>query len=58
MGAYIALIAGYSDDLNSLTPIPVVNLLVVVLGLPVVAFTIAWLVGGREPAAIARQALD
>jgi putative ABC transport system permease protein len=58
MGAYVALIAGYSDDLGRLTPIPIVNLLVVVLGLPVVASTVAWLAGGREPAAIARQALD
>jgi putative ABC transport system permease protein len=58
MGAYVALIAGYSDDLGRLTPIPVVNLLVVVLGLPIVASSVAWLVGGREPAAIARRALD
>jgi putative ABC transport system permease protein len=58
MGAYVALIAGYSDDLSRLTHVPVVNLLVVVLGLPVVASTVAWLLGGREPAAIARQALD
>ncbi|MEP7114291.1 MAG: FtsX-like permease family protein, partial [Ilumatobacteraceae bacterium] len=58
IGAYIALIAGYGEDLGRLTPIPVVNLLVVVLGLPIVASSVAWLVGGREPAAIARQALD
>ena len=58
MGAYVALIAGYSDDLGRLTHVPIVNLLVVVLGLPVIASTVAWLVGGREPAAIARQALD
>jgi putative ABC transport system permease protein len=58
MGAYVALIAGYSDDLSRLTRVPIANLLVVVLGLPVVAATVAWLVGGREPAAIARQALD
>ena len=58
VAAYVALIAGYSDDLSPLTPIPVVNLLVVILGLPVVAFAVAWLVGGREPAAITRQALD
>jgi putative ABC transport system permease protein len=58
IGAYIALIAGYQDDLGRLTPIPVVNLLVVVVGLPIVASSVAWLVGGREPAAIARQALD
>jgi putative ABC transport system permease protein len=58
MGAYIALIAGYQEELGRLTPIPVLNLLVVVLGLPVVASSVAWLVGGREPAAITRQALD
>jgi putative ABC transport system permease protein len=58
MGAYVALIAGYSDDLSGLTHVPVVNLLVVIIGLPVLASAIAWLVGGREPAAIARQALD
>jgi putative ABC transport system permease protein len=58
IGAYIALIAGYGEDLGRLTPIPFVNLLVVVLGLPIVASSVAWLVGGREPAAIARQTLD
>jgi putative ABC transport system permease protein len=58
VGAYVALIAGYSDDLSRLTHVPILNLLVVVLGLPVVASAVAWLVGGREPSAIARQALD
>jgi len=58
MGAYVALIAGYSDDMSGLSHVPIVNLLVVVLGLPVLASAIAWLVGGREPSAIARQALD
>jgi putative ABC transport system permease protein len=58
MGAYIALIAGYSDDLSQLSPIPIVNLLIVVLGLPVVACMVAWLLGGREPPTIARQAID
>jgi putative ABC transport system permease protein len=58
LGAYVALIAGYEEDLGRLTPVPVVNLLVVVLGLPFAASVVAWLVGGREPAAIARQALD
>ncbi len=57
-GAYIALIAGYSDDLSPLSPAPVVNLLIVVVGLPVIASTVGWLLGGREPPSIARQALD
>jgi putative ABC transport system permease protein len=58
MGAYIALIAGYEENRGRLTPVPVGNLLIVVLGLPIVASTVAWLVGGREPATIARRALD
>jgi putative ABC transport system permease protein len=58
LGAYVGLIAGYQDDLSPLAPIPILNLSVVIVGLPIVAAVVAWLLGGREPSAIARQALD
>ena len=58
VGAYIGLIGGYQDDLGPLAPIPISNLAIVVVGLPLVAGAVAWLVGGREPPVLARQALD
>jgi putative ABC transport system permease protein len=57
-GAYVGLLGGYQDKLSPLVPIPITYLAVVVLGLPIVAGAVAWLVGGREPAALTRRALD
>lgn len=57
-GAYMALTAGYSDDLSRLNPVPVVHLLVIILGLPAVAAVAGWLLAGREPPVIARQLLE
>jgi putative ABC transport system permease protein len=58
-GAYIGAIA-YSfdnqlDGLGSLTDIPLTNLLVILIGMPVIAAVAGWLLAGREPGAIARQ---
>jgi putative ABC transport system permease protein len=58
VGAYVALAAGYSADLGKLASPPVVNLLLLGLGLPLVATTAGWLLAGREPRTFARQALD
>ncbi|MGH9249517.1 MAG: hypothetical protein ACRD0W_08405 [Acidimicrobiales bacterium] len=53
--AYAGLSAGYADDLGALRPVPVVNLLAIALGLPIVAATAAWLLAGREASALARN---
>ena len=57
-GAYAGLSAGYADDLGALRPVPVVNLLAVAVGLPVVAATAAWLLAGREPPSLARNPIE
>ncbi len=61
-GAYIGAIA-YSwdnklDGIGSLLNIPVSNLLTILVGMPLVATVVAWLLAGREPATIARQPVD
>ena len=57
-GAYAALGAGYADDLAALRPVPVANLLTIVVGLPIVAAAAAWLLAGREPPSVARSPMD
>ena len=68
-GAVIGVVAGYVaaigffrasqlDTLSSLTSIPVANLLLVIVGMPLIAALGGWLVAGREPAAIARRPLE
>jgi putative ABC transport system permease protein len=57
-GAYLALVAGYLGDIGALTPVPVVNLLAITVGIPTVAATAGWLLAGREPPALARQAME
>jgi putative ABC transport system permease protein len=47
-GAYLGLAAGYVGDLDQLVPVPVVNLLTLVAGVPTVAALGGWLVSGRE----------
>jgi putative ABC transport system permease protein len=57
-GAYIALLVWYRSDLSPLRRVPVGNLVVIVVGLPVLAAVGGWLLAGREPSAIARQPLE
>jgi putative ABC transport system permease protein len=57
-GAYIALAAGYHDELGKLVPVPVAHLSVIVVGLPLAAAAAGWLLAGREPRGVSRQALD
>ncbi|MCU1388502.1 MAG: hypothetical protein JWL72_1840, partial [Ilumatobacteraceae bacterium] len=57
-GAIVALIAVFHSHLTRLTPIPVVDLLAIGIGLPLVATIAGWLVAGREPRAFSRQMLD
>ena len=62
VAAYIAAIA-YSfdnslDGLSELSNIPLRNLLIIVVGMPLVAAAAGWLLAGREPAAIGHQPLE
>jgi putative ABC transport system permease protein len=60
--AYLGAIA-YSwdnklDGLGSLTNVPIRNLLLIIVGMPLIAAAASWLLAGREPSAIARQPLE
>jgi putative ABC transport system permease protein len=60
--AYVGAIA-YSfdnklDGLGSLKNIPTGNLLVILIGMPLVAAVAGWLLAGREPPVISRQPLE
>jgi putative ABC transport system permease protein len=61
IGGYLAAIAFFRsnslDGLSSLTSIPVTNLLVILVGMPLAATVLGWLLAGRDPAGIARQPL-
>jgi putative ABC transport system permease protein len=57
-GAYAALIAWHRSDLSPLGHVPGINLIVVLAGLPAIAFAGGWLLAGGEPAAIARRPLE
>ena len=57
-GAYAALVAWSRRDLHPLTSVPLVNLSLLVIGLPLVAAGAAWLLAGREPAVLSRQPLE
>jgi putative ABC transport system permease protein len=68
-GAVIGIIGGYLaaigffrsnslDGLSSLTSIPVTNLLVILVGMPLAATVLGWLLAGRDPAGVARQPLE
>ena len=68
-GAVIGIIGGYLaaigffrsnslDGLSSLASIPVTNLLVILVGMPLAATVLGWLLAGRDPASIGRQPLE
>jgi putative ABC transport system permease protein len=57
-GAYLALLAAYRTDLGRLVPIPVDQLVPLVIGTPLAATAMGWLFAGREPRAFARQELE
>jgi putative ABC transport system permease protein len=62
VGGYLAAIGFFRsnslDGLSSLTSIPVTNLLVILVGMPVAATILGWLLAGRDPGSIARQPLE
>ncbi len=57
-GAYLALIAWHRSDLHPLTRVPYLDLVIIIVGLPLIAVVAGWLLAGREPSAIARRPLD
>jgi putative ABC transport system permease protein len=62
VAAYVAAI-GYAwdnklDGLSELSNIPVQNLLIILIGMPVIAAVGGWLLAGREPPAIAHQPIS
>jgi len=57
-GAYITLVAWYRRDLSVLDPAPLTTIVALVVGLPVVAWAVGWLLGGREPQSLARRRLE
>jgi len=62
IGGYLAAIGFFRsnslDGLSSLTSIPVTNLLVILVGMPLAATVLGWLLAGRDPSGIARQPLE
>jgi putative ABC transport system permease protein len=69
IGAVIGIASGYLaaigffrsnslDGLSSLISIPVTNLLVILVGMPLAATILGWLLAGRDPAGISRQPLE
>jgi putative ABC transport system permease protein len=58
LGAYVVLVALYSDDLSYLSDVPVLYLALALIGVPIAATAAGWLAAGREPPAIVRQAIE
>jgi putative ABC transport system permease protein len=61
-GGYLAAIGFFRtnqlDQLSALGDIPVTNLLLILVGMPLIAVVVSWLLAGREPPVIARQPLE
>jgi putative ABC transport system permease protein len=62
VGGYLAAIGFFRsnslDGLSSLSSIPVTNLLVILVGMPLAASVLGWLLAGRDPGGMARQPLE
>lgn len=56
--AYLALLAWNHKHPGPLEHVPILNLVALLVGLPVLAAVGAWLVGGRQSTTLARPALD
>ena len=58
VGAYVAMIACYLDDLGELSAVPIVDLAVILFGLPLAAAAASWLLSGREPPHLSTRPMD
>jgi putative ABC transport system permease protein len=56
--AYLALAAAYDKDIGLLRRVPIVDLTMTFVGVPLIAAAAAWLLAGREPATLARTRLE
>jgi putative ABC transport system permease protein len=57
--AYLASLAYFRSQLSErLTNVPAADLIVILVGLPVIAAAGAWLLSGRQPPALSRRPLD
>ena len=57
--AYLASLAYFRSQLSErLTNVPAADLIVILVGLPVIAAVGAWLLSGRQPPALSRRPLD
>jgi putative ABC transport system permease protein len=61
-GGYLAAIGFFRtnqlDQLSELDSVPVAGLLWILVGMPLIAVVVSWLLAGREPRVIARQPLE
>jgi len=57
-GAYAALLGWHRSDLSPLGRVPVINLVVILAGLPLIAIVAGWLLAGGEPPVISRRPLE
>jgi putative ABC transport system permease protein len=57
-GAYLGLTAGFARNLSALTPVPVMHLAVIAVGLPLAATLAGWLVSGRTVPHLTRQPME
>jgi putative ABC transport system permease protein len=62
VGGYVAALGFFRsnslDSLSSLSSIPITNLLIILVGLPLAATVLGWLLAGRDPADLSRQPLE
>jgi putative ABC transport system permease protein len=56
--AYLALATGHRSDISVLSRVPVLDLTITVVGVPVAAALAGWVLAGRKQSSVARQALD
>jgi len=56
--AYLALAAGHRSDIGVLSRVPVLDLTITIVGVPIAAALAGWILAGHKPSSIARQALD
>jgi putative ABC transport system permease protein len=56
--AYLSVAAILDEDVGRLSRVPVIDLTITAVGVPLVAAAAAWLLAGREPRTLARTAPD
>jgi putative ABC transport system permease protein len=56
--AYLALAAAHRSNISALSRVPVLDLTITIVVIPAAATLAGWILAGRKPSAVARQALD